>query len=372
MQDEDRPDSIPTADKPRGRPRYRSAFWGVVLVGIGAILLLANFDIVSGKSLAVLALVWPILIVGIGFDLLFGRRSWALGGLVGVVTVGLIIVLMLLGPGFGWVGDTDLKVEKLSVPVGQATSASVALDSSRYGAKVYALEASSVSDRPLLDATVRYHGSLRFESSGDPEKSVSIAVKDRHWWWFWRDLDDAEPWSIGLDPSLPLNLSIQHSSGSSDLDLSGLRVSDVEVRVSSGSARVNLPALSGQKYPVRLKLSSGDLQAEAAAGAWTDMKVDISSGDARVTLGDDSDVNVTFNGSSGGFTLVLPAGQALRVEVREVSSGGVELPSGLVVVEKGDGEEGVWETQGYSAAAHKVLLTVEHMSSGKVRVRQGD
>ena len=372
MQPGEQPVPTPTEVKPRRSYRYRSAFWGVVLIGIGAILLLYNFDVVSRENLAMLALLWPVLLVGIGVDLLVGRRSWTLGGLVGVVTVGVIIGLMFAGPGAGWIGNTELKTETVTTPVGQATSASVSLDSSSYGTRVHALPVSTSADRLLLTADVNYQGTLDFQASGDQQKTVSLDTKGRRWWWGWLDLAGAKPWDVGLDPTVPLSLSVRCSSGSSDLDLAGLTLTGLEVDMSSGDTEINLPGMAGSRYPADVHMSSGDLFVRAAAGAQTDMSVDMSSGDAQVTVGADSDVAVTFNGSSGEFTLSLASGQALRVEIRSISSGDVDLPAGLTQVAKGDDEdEGVWQTGGYDTAAHKVQVLIEHMSSGDVNIRVG-
>ena len=371
MHQGEQPGPAPREAGPHRGFRYRSAFWGVVLVALGVLLLLYNFDVVSRQNLAMLGLLWPILLVGIGVDLLVGRRSWGLGGLVGVVTVGLIIVLMFAAPGAGWVKSADVKTETLSTPVGAATSARVTLYSSSYGVNVHALPASVAVDRPLLKAHVTYQGTMDFQSSGDQVKTVTIQGREHRWWWGWFDLVDVEPWDVGLDPAVPLDLKFRCSSGSSDLDLSGLLLTAVEVDMSSGDTQVKLPALDGQRYPARLHLSSGDLGLHVAAGAQIDLAVDMSSGDAEVALGGECDATVTFEGSSGAFTLDLAAGQAVRVEVRRVSSGDVDLPSGLIQVAGGDDDEGAWETEDYGAAAHKVHVIIERVSSGDVEIRVG-
>ncbi|MBN1630347.1 MAG: DUF4097 family beta strand repeat protein, partial [Thermoleophilia bacterium] len=216
-----------------------------------------------------------------------------------------------------------------------------------------------------------YQGTLDFQASGETEKTITIDTKDCRWWWGWLDATDAKRWDIGLDPTVPLDLKVRSASGSSDLDLAGLQLARLEVDVSSGDTQVKLPAIAGQRYPVDLQLSSGDLQVQMAAGAQVDMSVDMSSGDSRVTMGGDTDATLTFNGSSGEFTVELAAGQAVRVEVRSVSSGDVDLPSGLVQIAGGDDDEGTWETQGYGSALHKVLVVIEHMSSGDVEVHLG-
>ncbi len=370
MEQGQEPESRPTGQEPSRGHRYRSFFWAIVLIGVGVVWLLFNLDVISPANLGMLSLVWPILVVGFGVDLLVGRRSLKLGALVGVVTVGLIIVFMLLGPAFGWVGDTDLKTQTFSTPVGQATGAQVTVSTSGYSAKVHALQSSFEPERPLMTASVSYRGSVEFESSGELEKTVSIKASGQRWWWHWLDVVDAEPWDIGLDPGLPLSLNVESASGSSNLDLSGLRLTDLGVNVSSGSVEVLLPALSAYRYKSALHLSSGEMKVRVPDRARIDMSIGMSSGDVRVALGQDSDVTLSFEGSSGEFTLDLAAGQAFQVEVREVSSGGVDLPSGLVQVTKGDGKEGTWETQGYAAASHKVRLIIEHVSSGSVNINQ--
>jgi hypothetical protein len=79
-------------------------------------------------------------------------------------------------------------------------------------------------------------------------------------------------------------------------------------------------------------------------------------------------VDLRFRGSSGQFVLTVAGGQALRVEVRQVSSGDVKLPDGLTRV-SGSGDEGVWQTAGFDSAANGVDLIIESLSSGSVKVQ---
>jgi len=372
MQQNDALDPTPQQRPPRNRPRYRSLFWAIVLIAVGAVWLLFNLDVIEPDQLAALTYVWPILLVGIGVDLLIGRRSLVVGALVGVVTVGLIIVLMLLGPSLGWAGDSDLQTQTFSTAVGGATSAEVSLKTGSYSAKVSSLPPSPAADRPLLRAQVSYRGSFHFESSGDAAKTVVLEGKGWSWWWQFLDEQEAAPWDIGLDPQTPLRLKVDSGSGSNELDLSGLWLTDLAVDLSSGNAKVKLPSVAKRDYAASFDMSSGDLDVEAPGGAHIGMRVDMSSGDVRVALGKDSDVTLGFRGSSGQFRLELAAGQALRVEVEDVSSGDLKLPTGLVQVERGDDEEGIWETEGYAQASRKVLLIIEKMSSGDLRVGFSD
>jgi hypothetical protein len=351
------------------RRRYRSLFWPIVLIGAGVVWLLFSLDVFDRANAHMLALLWPILLVGLGLDLLIGRRSLGLGALIGVVTVGLTVVLMVVGPQQGWIGSENLITETRSVPVGQATSATISLSSGPYGANVHALPASSASDRALLAGTVNYTGTLRLDVTGEAEKSIVLDTQGRRWWFTWLDSMEANPWDIGLDPSVPIALDFDTASGTADLDLASLLLTSLKVGVSSGKATVKLPVGGATALGADLHLSSGDLEVQLPAGARSDLKVDISSGDASVTLAGESDVTLDFHGSSGQFTLQLPAGQACMVEVRQVSSGQVHMPSGFVRVGTDKGKEGTWQTPGYETATHKVAVTIS-ISSGDVKIRQ--
>ena len=357
---------------PPGGRRYRSLFWAIVLIGVGVVALLFNLDIISPASLGMLTYVWPILLIGLGVDLLFGRRSMVAGSLIGVATIGLIVVLMVIGPTLGWTGDTEIKTDEFEVPVAQSTSAQISLDTGGYSADIQALPESGDSDRPLLDASVAYRGAVEFESSEDDDKIVRLSAKGQRWWWPLLDLGDVRTWDIGLDRKVPLALLVGSSAGSVEVDLSVLQLTELRADMSSGDMHVLLPIGGSEALEAAFEMSSGELEVEAVAGTRVDMSLDMSSGDARVLLGDRSDATVTFDASSGRFTLSLAADQAFRVEVRSVSSGNIDLPSRLIERERGDGREGTWETEGYSGASHRVHLVIAHMSSGNVRVERAD
>jgi hypothetical protein len=278
---------------------------------------------------------------------------------------------MAVGPAAGWIHKAELHTDTFGEAVGVAATAQVSVGTSGYSANVHALPSSTTPERPLVSADVTYRGVVEFQSSGETEKTITIESKGEHWWWYLLDLGSVPPWDIGLDPVVPVNLSVDTSSGSDDLDLSGVQLTGLDLSMSSGDVKVALPAFLDRAYSAALQVSSGDMDIEVAGGARIDLSLDMSSGDVRVALGADSDVAVRFNGSSGEFTLDLAPGQAFRVEVQSVSSGDVKMPSGLVQVAQGDDEEGTWETQGYAEAPYKVLVIIEHMSSGDVNIDQG-
>ncbi len=353
------------------RYRYRSLFWPLILIGAGVIWLLYSLDVFSASNLAVVGLVWPVFIIAIGVDLILGHRSPVAGAVVAVVALAIIIVLMGIGPGLGWVGDTELKTESLSTPLGDATQAQIELTLSGYTTSIHALPEATGPNRPLLAATITHRGTVKFSAEGDTSKTVTLRSDNGWQWWQRIGADTEKPWDIGLAPNVPLNILVLASSGSNTIDLTGLELRKLELDASSGDSQVVLPGgdqLSATLPEVDLQSSSGRMEVLAPDRSASIMNIQMSSGDTKVTVGNDSSLDIRFRGSSGDFSLVVRNGQALRVEVRQVSSGNVKLPDGLMRM-SGSGDEGVWETAGYDTAANGVSLLIETMSSGQVEVQ---
>jgi hypothetical protein len=85
------------------RPRYRSIFWPLVLIAVGTLWLLSNFNVISGSNLFALVRLWPLLLIAIGLDILFGRRP-LISGLIAVVTVGAMVAAVIFAPQLGLAG----------------------------------------------------------------------------------------------------------------------------------------------------------------------------------------------------------------------------------------------------------------------------
>ena len=67
----------------RGNGYYRggrSIFWPMILIGLGVVWLLANFDIIPPVNWWTLLNLWPLVLVALGLQIMFGRgRPWLTG-----------------------------------------------------------------------------------------------------------------------------------------------------------------------------------------------------------------------------------------------------------------------------------------------------
>jgi hypothetical protein len=349
---------------------YRSLFWPVVLIGIGVVWLLGNLGLVSRENIVVLFRLWPLLLIVIGLDLLVGRRSPWIGALIGFLAIAAVVGLMIFGPELGLAGDLEVKTERFTEPIGGATSAAVTLGLSSDPVTVTPLADSS----DLIDAELTYTGAIDFVVRGDREKTVNLSrargAKVFFADWGWLVTEDLH-WDIGLSPNLPIDLTVDASSGDALLDLSQLRLTGLDLDVSSGDINLDLP-VTEQSFDTRIDGSSGDLDIDIPDRAATDMEIDVSSGEVSIQVGADADVDVRIDGSSGDVVIDVPGDAAVRLRVLDDSSGDVRVPARFSMVDDGDDDDedtGSWETDNYGEAAHQITITVVNMSSGDIVIR---
>lgn len=370
-------------DKPlesRGEHRrYRSFFWPIVLIGVGVIWLLYNMGTVTEESFAVLVRLWPLLLVLIGLDVLFGRNSPAIGALIGLGAVVLIVFLMIVGPSQGWAGDgkvtifgqpidfgeVEVKTASVSEAIGNATSAEVTLDLSMWRTTIEALPSGSDN---LIEADVAYTGNLIFDVHGDRHKSITLDTDAVHVGVVMFDTE-RHRWDIGLSPDVPLDLAIDVGSGSATVDLRGLNLKGLSFNGGSGSVELFLPEAE-DTYRVDLDMGSGGITVEIADGASVEIVVSSGSGPLTINAGDGADVELRVeDGGSGSLTVNTPGDAGVRVEVNDSGSGGVHVPSGFEQVEEGEDDEGIWESRNFDDAPNHVVIVIDDMGSGSVNVR---
>lgn len=325
-------------------PRQRSLFWPVVLIGIGVILLLANLNIINTANLAALAALWPLLLVALGLEILFGRRSTLASGLIALLMVGAVIFILVAGPRVGLNLPTSQVIEeKFSEPIGSTRKADVLIDISSDPVTIDAL--SGTSD--LIQANITHVGKMEFSVSGSSDKSIVLRKLPGTASFYWGfNITQPTRWDISLSPEVPLDLTLQGGSGSTTADLSQLQLEQLNVDVASGSFVVDLPR-SDQAYEAEFEGGSGSL---------------------RVSLPANTDLTFSVTGHSGSITLKLPASAEYRIEVLGSGSGSLSLPRGLDQVEDGDDDEGIWETPGYARASRRLLIRILDIGSGSISI----
>lgn len=328
---------------PRG---YRSLFWPMILIGIGVVWLLGNLGVIPVFNFNALLRLWPLLLIAIGLDMLIGRRSPLVGALIGLAIIGIAAVALIFGQALG-LPQASVETRNLTVPLEGAKSAIVSLDLSSYPTTIKPLADSN----QLFDATIRYAGTLDFDARNQADGSVQISLRHTEFpnLVFAPSFEqDDYRWQIGLSPAVPMVLALDIGSGPADIDLTGLKLTNLTVEGGSGSPRLVLPA-SATSY---------------------DAKYDGGSGSINITLPGDTNLTLRLEGGSGSMNISLPSGAAVRLEVKDNGSGSINVPGGFTRLSGKSGEDiGQWETAGFAQAPRRITVIVEDMGSGSINFR---
>jgi hypothetical protein len=312
-----------TTSTPRRGP---DLFWPIILIGAGVIFLLANLGVITGNPWPIIWNLWPVILIVIGLDILFGRRS-LLGGLIGAalglaLIAGLIFLLIaqpVPGLNFG-MGNASLQTRHIDAPLAGIQTANVSLDFGSGGYRLYAL---GDSDK-LIDGEVSYYGNLTFDVNASNDRA-NVRIDSQSGMFFGFMMPD-EKWDIGLNTKPVYDLDLNYGSGGGSADLSLLTLSGGQVDGGSGRVEVRLPATG------------------------------------KFTLNAD--------GGSGGLTFQVPGKMALRVEY-EHGSGGFISGARLNLVSGARNRDAVYETENFGSAGNAITLIVNG-GSGSINIVDGE
>ena len=318
--------------------QYRSVFWPILLIGIGALWLLNNLNLLPGWSWVSIWRLWPVFLIAIGLDLLIARRSPILGAIVAVATIGLVVVLVRAGTTLGITSNPDVITEQFSEELGTANSARIELDFSVGPTSVESL----VGSNDLIQAEITHLGEVEFSSSGTSRKTIQLDTKELSFNSGWFDFVNERElrWEIGISPDIPVEVDIKGGVGEADLDFSQLDLTGLNLDVGVGKIAIYLPA-TAEAYEARISGSVGETYIEIAEGA---------------------DIRLNVDGGVGEVTINVPEDAAVQLDA-SIGVGRVRVPSGFRQISGGDndfvGEDGVWESAGFDSADRRIIINFD-------------
>lgn len=281
----------------------------LVLIAAGVILLLNNLGHLPWSVWGTLARLWPVLLIALGLDILFGRSAlrWALSAAIAVLVL-IAVALTLFGPA------SARSAEAVRVPIGDATRAEVTLT-----ATVGQVTVRASADRDLLvrgEVVAPWPDRGRWDSKRrEDTEEFSLTLEREHgfpsaWW------PERTQATVELAPAIPLALRAMLGEGAAALDLSGLDLTTLAVQGGAGRVEVTLPP-------------RGRFTAYVASG-------------------------------TGEITVRIPSELGARIRVEE-GWGPVDTPAAWAR------EGGLITSPDYDAVPHRVDLTVR-TASGRIRI----
>mgnify|MGYP005815464257 CR=1 FL=1 len=310
---------------------------------MGLLWLLNSIGTIIDLDLPVLFRLWPLLLIFVGLDFLIGRRNRFIGAILGGLAIAVIVGFSLGGRALGLSPDVQIKTERFQVPIEHAQSGKIELVLTDNPVTIQALSESS----NLLDAELTYVGTIYFRTSGASRKTVLLARNEADFLLFsplyW---DPSLDWRIGISPRIPVDIALDGSSGSSQIDLSQLRVNSIKAEMGSGESHWIAP---GVLQPATFTLESG-------------------SGSVDLQIQNGTQLTLTLSSGSGAVQVRLPAQAAARVDVRHRGSGSIHFPQTWLQTSpegKTRGEES-WASPTYTQGERKVEITIKNAGSGSL------
>lgn len=327
--------------------RHRSLFWPILLIGVGIVWLLVNFNVIAAVNFNSLLRLWPLILIVIGLDLLFGRHKPWSGALIGILTVGVVVVFLVFGPALGWTtaNTGNAKVETFTTPLDKTTHANFVFYLSSQHVDLHALTNST----DLIHAEIGHTGIIDYTVSGTDTKTVQLSQRSDGSGWISFDFSMLNlKWDLGITSEIPVNLTMDGGSGSVNADLTGVKLQSLQASMGSGSSEFTLPA-SNSPYQAHIKSGSGSV---------------------NITLPSRTNLTLETDSGSGSLNINLPANAAVRIEVSDTGSGSLNIPSDLIHAGGSFAAQGTgtWQTSNYDTAAYKILIKVANRGSGSVNI----
>lgn len=326
----------------------------VALIAVGLLWLLVQVGFVPPAVVTALWRFWPLLLIGVGLDLLMPHQRPARVPFT-VLAAALLVLGALVVPQrvAAPAGETAFLE-----PVGSARSATLRLDLSSAPTDLTA----AAEPGTLLQARVN-GPNAEFRVQGDSDRIIEVrpvrtppslfGINGR--------------WSFAVTDALPVALQVDGGSGSIALDLERVRLTELAANLGSGGSTIALPG-GGRSYRVRLDLGSGSSRLTVSRGASLDLQLDASSGASSVTFEPGSDARVRLQGGSGSVVLDVPDDAPVRLEVRDDGSGGLTVAA-FLRRESGSGDTGVWTSAALDGGGRVIDIRVEDAGSGHITVR---
>lgn len=326
---------------------YRSFFWPIVMIGTGVIWLLHNLNMIPTENLWILLRLWPVLIIMAGLDILFARRFALIGALLGLLLIAGVVYVLLLGETLNFVASPVPQTETFSVEVGKATAADLNLELALQETYLHGLSDSN----DLFLAKIAHIAAIDFDVSGETTQEISLRQVGSESWYNWflpQANGEALLWDIGLNPDVPFDIYVDGSTAQSELDLSGVKVSDLEYDGGTGASTIILPA-SKEGYETRIESGTGAV---------------------HVALPEESNLTVWLDSGTGQVVFEAPEDAAVQIEVRSGGTGNLQTPAWITKVSGEAGrDEGFYQSEGFEEAEYQLMIIVEDIGTGNIIIK---
>jgi hypothetical protein len=323
------------------RPPHGSGVGAAILISLGVIFLLNNFGLLPWSVWADLWRLWPLVLVLIGLQIIFG--SWRLTNLVitvvGIAAVAYILILSLAASNLEfdrrvreqapwlprqhmqWLTRTEEQQEQITIKEDQYQNVTDRKISADIG--VGKLTIADSESKDYFDVRASY-----FTNFGKPRLShrvsngvLSIDFDTEGGFGFFTGWPGTTAYDITLGkPELTTDFSVDVGTGSSEIRLDRLEVAAFRIKVGTGTASVELTKASIPSSNVILDVGTGTIKLRLPKDAALKVKHDVGTGRLKI---DDSTIE-----GDGTYTSENYESAATRLELD------IEVGTGTITIER--------------------------------------
>jgi hypothetical protein len=190
--------------------RRNSLFWGIVIIVGGFLFLLDNLKLLPVSAWS---LIWPAFLIIIGLWMLLGRTLFR----------------------------GSQPENKLSIPLEQASQAELRIN---HGAGRLSIHALPNSDQFL---TGDFLGGVDDEINRDGSRiNARLSTPSEVFWGVpWTGMSNGFTWQVNLNTEVALDITLKTGASESSLDLTDLKVTNLNLETGASSTSISLPAHAG-------------------------------------------------------------------------------------------------------------------------------
>ena len=219
-------------------------------------------------------LFWGIVLIVLALLLFASQQNWLRGNIFDYFWPALVVLLgiWLLMSAFTK-GQPMGSGKSLSIPLENARSARIKLD---HGAGRLNVQGGAASGE-LLNGVFGMDVDYKSHMDGD-QLQAKLRVSHHAWAWYPGENMD---WEVHLNGDIPLNLKIDSGASATTLDLTNLKVVDLDIDTGASSTEISLPANAGQ---TRVDIDSGASSVNIHVPAGVAASIRVKSGIASVNI----------------------------------------------------------------------------------------
>ncbi|MCS7071468.1 MAG: DUF4097 domain-containing protein, partial [Anaerolinea sp.] len=209
-----------------------------------------------------------------------------------------------------------------------------------------AIEALPPESERILYMEADHAFPLQVVDEGDVERTLRLIAQDAPSNFSY--VGEPPVWAVSLHPAFPVELRVRSGAGALDLDLAQFTLTALRAETTGGAIRAVLPAVDAP-YPVTVRSKSGSVTLTLVARSAVDLDAATETGDIQLDLATAAAASGTITSDSGAIavtTAIQASGElrlrtesgdividavdsapALRVEVRQIGTGSIAMPS---------------------------------------------